>query len=250
MGCYSTEESVSKVEVALVDSTSGTSPAPTPIHGMLFDVTVDELATQDLVVWKVDSPLASVTTTTDYTYKVYTKSGTYAGYENTPHAWTLVKSQNLTLSPNSVEDYTDSGFLFWSVPIRRNTTQAFYVVTSEPIVTYATEDENGLVVTSMNQIGDTYKTFALADGAPEAVPFELKAGQYVELEQGSAGADFGGSVQGVGMGLWNGRIAFSPGTMFANHMMNDVCASSIQPEDSDVPSTSPSASPSTGPSTS
>jgi M6 family metalloprotease-like protein len=225
MGCYSTEENVSKVEVDLIDSSSGTIPAPAPAHGLLFDLTVNEFATQDLVIWKADSPLASVTTPTNYTYKVYTKSGTYVEYENTPHAWTLVKSQEFTLSPNSFQDYTDSGFFFWSVPIRRNTTQAFYIVMSEPLMTYVTEDENGQVVTSTNQV---YKTFEFAGGGAQEVvlPFELSAGQYVELGPGVSGADFGGSVQqtpqDVGMGLWNGRIAFSPGNMFANHMMDDA----------------------------
>ena len=70
------------------------------------------------------------------TYEVYTKHGTYVGYENSPDDWTMIstgsiQSQGL-LSPTKIEDFEEK------IIMDASETRAFYVTLRTPDLRYTT----------------------------------------------------------------------------------------------------------------
>ena len=92
-----------------------------------------------------------------YDYRVYSKNGSYKGYETKPDAWTLVLQQNLTSAGLNVYTYPDKFNI--PCPILANTTQAFYVVVDAPDLMFG----DGAIRQGGLKAGDVYARFPALD---------------------------------------------------------------------------------------
>jgi len=115
--------------------------------GNMFDIK----SKQNIVIRRLS---LNIVDTESYGLKVYTKNGSFKGYENDPSAWTLVHSATITGSGSSL--YTATGnFDAGTVPILSETTQAFYVVLDGPGL--------GYVAATSLQEGQVWKQFSAID---------------------------------------------------------------------------------------
>jgi len=101
-------------------------------YGYMFDVRAKEK--QELMIFR----FAAIHTKRimNYKYRVYTKNGSYRGYEQNPTVWTLVG--DATVMGAGANQYTGTAS-FKSpdfVTVLAETTQAFYVVLDQPDLVY------------------------------------------------------------------------------------------------------------------
>ena len=146
----------------------------TAFYGNMFDV----IGTSDIIFRRFSNLQTSSTST--YQYKVYTKNGSYKGFENDPASWTLMQDQVITgAGPAS---YTTTTTTSYSVPIMSETTQAFYVVLDKPELMYINGANKGM------SEGAVFKSF------PGIL--NVTVGIYNNVNFGSYGgpAAFGGKI--------------------------------------------------------
>ena len=145
-------------------------------YGVMFDIQ----AVNNIVVRRFSDIHTSANKA--YTLKVFTKNGSYKGYERSPEAWTLVSQQILTGSGYKQFTSTNEVDFNQVVPILAQTTQAFYVVIDLP-------DQVFLRSSSLTE-GRPYKSFD---------DLVVKTGVYNEL-------NFGYFAEPAG---FNGKITYA-----------------------------------------
>jgi M6 family metalloprotease-like protein len=100
-------------------------------HAMMFDV-VSKQSTMLMRFIRFHLKLALG----DVTFRVYTKNGSYQGYETTSDAWTLIKTQ--TVTPKGIMIWTQAENWDVFLPLMKGTTQALYIEFDQPVL-YATD---------------------------------------------------------------------------------------------------------------
>jgi len=145
-------------------------------YGNMFDIK----AKSDIIIRRFASIHTSKTNT--YKYKVYTKCGSYIGYEKDPSSWTLVQDQTITGKGFGSATTVSNVNFFQHVAVLGLTTQAFYVVLDQPEIVF-------LYDATLKE-GSAYKTF------PD---LSVGVGTYNMLNFGFAGRP----------AAWNGKIAYA-----------------------------------------
>ena len=198
------------------DITFGTStigrPGTTASAGIMFDL----VAKQDVMLMRFAA--LHVQGTTSYNFKIYTKNGSYKGYETDPSAWTLQKQQ--TEIGAGAAGYTILTNFDNAVPIMGGTRQAIYIEANPPNLLSLLRDPK--------DVNTAYKTL---DGVDFNVGVLVNAG-------------FGGPTGQVGQ--LDGKVLFGSVVV----VYTSVPTKSPSKTPSASPSAKPSASPVTSPSAS
>jgi len=186
-------DGVSFGESCLPDSTLSTADTGLDgsfvYYGNMFDVK----GKSDIIIRRFASIHTSKLNT--YNYKVYTKKGSYKGYEKDPSAWTLVQEQTITGQGYKVATPVSDVNFLQTVAVLAETTQSFYVVLDKAEIVF-------LHSTALME-GGVYKSF---------LDFDVTVGTYNMLNFGYAGAP----------GVWNGKIAYSKAKVAISGMDSDI----------------------------
>jgi M6 family metalloprotease-like protein len=110
-------------------------------HGQIFDLKAKSDIIMKAFYFRIN------TVRKWYGYKVYTKSGSYKGYENDPDSWTLVRPQVGIRSAGLNSNVYSKNFNRPYVPILKDTTQAFLIVMSAPLARFVDLSDTDDVVT-------------------------------------------------------------------------------------------------------
>ena len=154
------------------------------------------------------------------TYKVYTKNGSYQGYETDPSAWTLIKMQSVI--PKGMHVWTQAENWDVNLPLMEGTTQALYIELDQRVLFSTDCTKEGL-----NATGQVHKSFDEMDVLSGVI----------------SNPGFGGIEPGK-IACMEGKITVSPIELLP------AITQEPSPSPSGVPSPSPSRAPSSLPSSS
>ena len=177
------------------------TPGGNSQHGSMFDVV--NVAATSISIGSFDQCFHAAGSSNVY---VYTKTGTWSGFENTPAAWTLVGGPVVTT--HGTAPTLDPIPLPINVTIPQGATQAFYITTD----TLSSIEYTSGIGVQVGAIIASNSDLQVLGGIGKAYPFA---------------ASFGLPTQGR---LWHGRINYCPiivGTVFAtNTTLGAGCGSS------------------------
>jgi len=119
-----------------------------PAHSIMFDISGKlDIIIRRFAAFHINAPKG-----VNVTAKIYTKQGSYAGYEQSASVWTLVHTENMTSA--GAGNYTSSNagnFQNGPVALLGGTTQAFYVVLNQPNLLYGSSTlAKGAIFKSFN----------------------------------------------------------------------------------------------------
>jgi M6 family metalloprotease-like protein len=169
-------------------------------YGQMFDMK----AKKDIVIHRISHVHTSAVM--EYNLKVYTKNGTYKGYEHDKTAWTLVQDQTITGTGFNRFTSTNNKNFWPRVPVMEGTSQAFYVVLDQPRLVFLYN-----AALTEGDVYATYNEFDITVGTYNAMNFGFAGhpsvfnGQFVigSLKVAASGSDVSGSdvMEGGPMGM-------------------------------------------------
>jgi M6 family metalloprotease-like protein len=125
-------------------------------QGIMFDVHGDKTS---IVINKLLLHLADWKE--DVTIKVYTKNGSYQGYEKAKDAWTLVLQQ--TTASGGFGAWTWLNYLANAQALMKGTTQSFYVEVDQPVL-YLMDCSEAVIVDGPGDIWQRHVAFDVLSG--------------------------------------------------------------------------------------
>lgn len=167
-------------------------------YGNMFSIQVKEYA---LVVTSID---VLVETLELFSFRIWTKEGSFKMNENKVHKWTLIASGQLEGKGPTRFTFIPAGY-FESVNLEPNSVQSFYVASDTPVLLYEHSISAGFV-NSEQTTTETHHSYSSG-------PFN----KYINILESNAalqfpfGDDFAQNV------LWKGIVNFKTMNSCANH---------------------------------